>query len=117
MGKDGSRGIDRWPLTLSSLRVPNTATAASSGLWGSQEDGIISVGLDVLLEILGSLESFAAKVALVGLERDMYANVRSDVITLDSRSAAIAPLASEVQVVGALAADMALADMVLHKRD
>jgi hypothetical protein len=98
---------------LSSLRVPNTATAASSRLWGSQEDGIIGVGLDVLLEILRSLEGFAAKVALVGLERDVHANVRSDVITLDSRCAAIAPLTSEVQVVGALAADMALADVVI----
>lgn len=43
----------------------------------------------------------------------MDADVRGDVVALDSGGAAIAPLAGEVQVVGALAANMALADVVL----
>jgi len=55
----------------------------------------------------------AAEVALVGLERDVHSYVRSDVITFNGRSPAVAPLACEVQVVGAFAADMALADVVL----
>jgi hypothetical protein len=74
------------------------------------------VGLDMLLEILGPLESFAAEVTLVWLQRNMHTNVRGDMITLDSRGPAVTPLASEVQVVGALAADMALTDVILGAR-
>jgi hypothetical protein len=44
--------------------------------------------LDVLLEILGPLERLATELALVRLERNVHANVRSDVVTLDSRGAA-----------------------------
>jgi hypothetical protein len=40
--------------------------------------------------------------------------VRGDVIALDRGSTAVAPLAGEVQVVGALAANMALTDVVLR---
>lgn len=71
------------------------------------------MGLHVLLQILGTLESLATEVALVRLQGNVNSNVRSNVITLDSGGAAIAPLAGEVQVVGALAADMALTDVVL----
>ena len=67
----------------------------------------------MLLEILGTLEGLAAELAFVRLERDVDTNVRGDVITLDGGGAARVPLASEVQVVGALAADMALTDVVL----
>ena len=67
----------------------------------------------MLLQILGPLEGLAAEVALVGLERYMDANMRSNVVTLDSSRAALVPLAGEVQVVGALATDMALADVIL----
>lgn len=69
---------------------------------------------DVLFEILRPLESLAAEITFVWLERDMYANVRSDVITLHSRRATGTPLTSEVQVVGALAADMALTYVVVE---
>jgi hypothetical protein len=117
IGKDISRGIDRWPLTLVGLRVPNTATTASSGFRRSKKDGIIGVRLHVLLQILWSLECFTAEIALVRLERDVHSNMRSDVITLDSSSPAVAPLACEIQIIGAFAADMALANMVLHGRD
>ena len=72
------------------------------------------MGLDVLLEILRAFERLAAEVAFVRLQRDMHADVRGDVITLDSSGAAVAPLASEVQVVGTLTADMALTDVVLQ---
>jgi hypothetical protein len=71
------------------------------------------MGLHVLLQILGALESLATEVALVRLQGNVNSNVRRNVITLDSGGAAIAPLAGEVQVVGALAADMALTDVVL----
>lgn len=71
------------------------------------------MGLDMLLQILGSLEGLATEVTLVRLERDVDADVRGDVVTLDGGGAAVAPLAGQVQVVCAFAADMALADVIL----
>jgi hypothetical protein len=73
------------------------------------------MGLNVLLEILGTLERFAAEIALMRLERHMDPNVRSDVVALDSRGAALVPLASQVQVVGALATNMLLANVFLER--
>jgi uncharacterized membrane protein YecN with MAPEG domain len=52
------------------------------------KNGVIGMCLDVLLEILGPLERLATELALVRLERNVHANVRSDVVTLDSRGAA-----------------------------
>ena len=69
--------------------------------------------LDMLLEILGPLERLAAKVTLVWLERDVNADVRGDVVALDRRRATCAPLARQVEVVGALAPNVTLAHMVL----
>jgi hypothetical protein len=74
---------------------------------------IIGMGLDVLLQILRALERLSAKLALVRLERHVDPNVRSDVVALDGRGAAARPLTREVQVVGALAANMTLTDMIL----
>jgi hypothetical protein len=45
----------------------------------------------------------------------MDANVRSNVVALDRGSAARVPLAGEVQIVGALAANMALTDMLVER--
>lgn len=87
---------------------------ATVWLRGTQKDGIISVGLDVLLEILRTFEGLATEVAFVWLQRNVNANMRSDVITLNSRSTTVTPLAGKVQVVGALAANMALTDVVLQ---
>jgi hypothetical protein len=67
----------------------------------------------MLLQVLGALERLAAELTLVRLERHMDANVRGDVVTLDRSSAARVPLAGEVQVVGALAANMAFTDVLL----
>jgi hypothetical protein len=88
--------------------------AATVRLRGAQKDGVVSVGLHMLLEILRTLERLATEVALVRLQGDMDANVRGDVIALDRGSTAVAPLAGEVEVVGALAANMALTDVVLQ---
>lgn len=74
------------------------------------------MSFDVLLEILGALERFLAEVALVGLQRNMDTNVRGDMITLHSRSAAIAPSTGEVQVVGRLATNVTLTDMFLNRQ-
>lgn len=70
--------------------------------------------LDVLLQVLGTLEGFAAEVALVRLQGDVDSDVGSDVVALNGRSATVAPLTRKVEVVGALAADMALTNMVLN---
>lgn len=74
------------------------------------------MGLDMLLQVLGALEGFATEVAFVRLQRHMHANVRSDMIALDSSRAARAPLAGKVEVVGALATDMSFAYVVLFAR-
>lgn len=71
--------------------------------------------LDMLLQILRSLKRFAAKVTFVWLQRHVHTNVRRDVIALDSCGSARVPLASQVQVVSAFTADMALADMLIKE--
>ena len=73
------------------------------------------MSLDVLFQILGALESFSTEVAFVRLQRNMHANVRSNVIALHGGSPAVAPLASEIEVVGALAPNVSLAHMVLRE--
>ena len=45
----------------------------------------------------------------------MDTDVRGDVITLDRGGAARVPLAREVQIVGALATNMALTDVLLKR--
>ena len=83
----------------------------------TKQDRVIRVSLHVLLEILGALKCLAAEIALVRLQRDVNANMRGDVIALHGRRTAVAPLAGQVQVVGALAADMALANVVLRNSE
>lgn len=77
------------------------------------QHAVVGVCLDMLLEILRALEGLAAEVALVWLEWHMDADVRCDVVALDGGGPAGTPLAGQVQVVGAFAPDMALADVVL----
>lgn len=71
------------------------------------------MSLDVLLEILRSLEGLATEVALMRLEGNVDANVRCDVIALDGCDAARTPVASQVEVVCALATDVTLAYVLL----
>ena len=71
------------------------------------------MGLYVLLQILRALEALAAEFTLVRLERNVNPDVRGNVVTLDSSCATRVPLACEVQVVGALAANMAFTDVFL----
>lgn len=69
--------------------------------------------LDMLLQVLGALERLAAELALVRLQGHMHADVRGDVISLDRRGPARVPLASQVEVVSALTANMALTNVLL----
>ena len=73
------------------------------------------MSLDVLLKILGTLESLATEIAFVRLQGHVNSNVRGNVVTLYSCGAAVAPLASEIQVVRALTSNMAFADVILDK--
>lgn len=69
----------------------------------------------MLLQILGALERLPTKVTLVWLQGDVNTNVRGDVVALDRCGAARVPLASQVEVVGALSANMSLTDVVLFR--
>jgi hypothetical protein len=80
---------------------------------GSKENRVVGVGLDVLLQVLRTLEGLSAEITFVWLERDVDSNVGSDMVALDSGGAAGVPSTGEVQVVGALSADMLLADVLL----
>ena len=71
------------------------------------------MGLDMLLEILRALKALAAEIALVRLQGNVNTNMRSDVVALHRGGAARVPLACEVEVVGALATNMLLANMFL----
>lgn len=77
------------------------------------QDTVVGVGLDVLLEILGALEGLSAEVALVRLQGDVDTDVGGDVVALDRCGAARVPLAGQVEVVGALPADVPLTDVIL----
>ena len=100
-------------LTFSILSWVTLRRTATVRLRGAEQHGIVGVSLHVLFEILGTFESFTAEVALVRLQRNVDTDVRGDVVPLDSGGAAIAPLAGKVQVVSALATDMALANVIL----
>ena len=80
---------------------------------GRSDLGVIGVSLDMLLEILRALESLATKVTLVWFQGHVDSDMRGYMIALDSGSGASTPLARQVQVVSALAANMAFANMIL----
>lgn len=88
-------------------------TTASVRLGRAHDDTVIGVCLDMLLEILRALERLATELALVGLQRHVDAYVRGDVVALDGGGAALAPCAGEVEVVGRLAANVSLANVLL----
>ena len=68
----------------------------------------------MFLQVLRTLERLSAEVAFVWLEWDVDTNVRGNVIAFHGGRAAGTPLTGEVEVVCALAADMAFADVVLE---
>ena len=104
----------RVTFVLHTFPALSVAILASMLLGGSKENGVIGVGLNMLLQILGTLEGLSAEVALVWLERDVDSNVRGDMIAFDGRGTARVPATGEVQVVGTLPADMLFADVVLE---
>lgn len=67
----------------------------------------------MLLGILRTLETLATELTLVRLERYMNPDVRDDVVSLVSRGSTRVPPASEAQVFGAPATNMAFTYMLL----
>lgn len=71
------------------------------------------MSLDMLFEILGTLERLAAGWAFMRFERDMDSDMRGDMVPFDGRGFTVTPLAGQIEVVSALPTDMALADVFL----
>jgi hypothetical protein len=71
--------------------------------------------LDMLLQVLRTLEALATEVAFVGLQWDVDSNVRCYVVALYCRSTAKVPAASQVKIISAFSANMALTDVLLKK--
>lgn len=74
------------------------------------------MGFDVLLQILRALECLSTEVALVWLQRNVDSNVRGDMVTFHGGSPTATPLASQVEVVCALSANMTFANVFLWKK-
>lgn len=103
------------PLVQVAVRPPVGVVTAAARRLGRTRHRVLGMRLDVLLEVLRPLEGLPTVVALVGLQRDMDADVRGDVIALDGGCMAAAPRTGEVQVVGALAAYVTLAHVLLSQ--
>ena len=86
---------------------------AGSTLVNSVEDGIVSMGLHMLLQILRTLEGLATKLASMRFQWYMDSNVRGNMIAFDDLDIAVSPGASQIQVVSALAADVFIANVIL----
>lgn len=73
------------------------------------------MGLDMFFQILRTFERFATKFTLVWFQGNVDSNVRGDVVAFDGGGTATTPLTGKVEVVGALAADVPFAHMLLLK--
>jgi hypothetical protein len=69
--------------------------------------------LDMLLEVLRTLERLATEITLVWLEGHMNSDMRGDVVAFDGCDPTLRPLTLQVQIIGAFSANMFLADMFL----
>lgn len=74
---------------------------------------LLRVDALVLLEILRALEGLSADVAVVRLEGGVDTDVRGDVVALGTADVAALPLAGEAEVVGRLATDVVVTEMLV----
>lgn len=72
------------------------------------------MSLDMFLFILWPFESLPTKLAPMRLQRNVNANVRRDVVPLDDFDLTVTPSTDQVQVIGAFAANVVFAYMVLN---
>lgn len=85
------------------------------GIRTSGSGRIICVGLDMLLQVLGTLERLATEIASMRLQRNVDADVRGDVVAFDDGNLAVGPTTGQVEVIGTLATDMPLANVILRR--
>jgi hypothetical protein len=71
--------------------------------------------LDMLFQILRTLECFTTEAALVWLQGNMNTDVRGDMVALDCSSPACVPSTRKVQVVSTLAAHVTFTDVILQR--
>lgn len=71
------------------------------------------MSLDMFLFILWPFESFPTKLAPMRLQWNVNTNMRRDVIPLDDFNLAVTPSTDQIQVIGAFAANVGVAYMVL----
>jgi hypothetical protein len=99
---------------LTAIVIMCICAGATAGLvLPTHQDCVFGMCFDVFLQILGPLERFTTELTSVGFQRNMDANVRCNVIALDHGDGAIAPGTGKVQIVGALATNVGIANMVL----
>lgn len=68
----------------------------------------------MLLQVLWALEALATVSTLVWLQWDVNTDVGGNVVALDGGGTAVNPSTGQVQIVGRLASDMALADVLIE---
>ena len=71
------------------------------------------MSLDMLLQVLRTLEGLPTEVTFVRLQRHMDADMGGDVVALNGGGVAVSPLTRQVEVIGTLAAYVTLADVFL----
>ena len=79
-----------WVLLVSSILLMVLISIGGSRAT-AVEDTFIRVRLYMFLQVLRTLEVLAAKRAAMGLERDMHADVRGDMVAFDHLRATGAP--------------------------
>ena len=80
----------------------------------AHEHGIIGVSLDMLLQVLRTLEGLSTEVTFVGLQGNVNTNMRSDVIPFDGCGPTASPRTSQIQIVRTLTSDMTFTNMFLY---
>jgi hypothetical protein len=68
----------------------------------------------MFLQVLRPFETFLASAALVRLQGDMDTDMGCNMVALDRGCSTQIPATGEVEVVGALATNMSLTDMILQ---
>jgi len=81
--------------------------------WSGQQNRIIGMGLDVLLQILGTLEALAAHVAAMWFEGHMDPDVACDVVSLDGLGVAGAPGAGQAEIIRRFPSNVFLTQMII----
>jgi len=100
----------RIPSVLMTILMTAVGTISPGAL---QENGVVSMCLYMLLEILRSLEGLATELASMRLQGDVDTDVRGDVVALYNSDTTVTPGTGQIQVISTLATNMTLTDMVL----